>query len=77
MNDDNHKSSACIVAWDDMALEMMEQNVHPKNGLFWGKPQVVWLKWKCTVTPTAVNGHDFPMEYSMEDERGKWHVQCN
>jgi hypothetical protein len=30
------KSSARVFAWDDMALEMQQQ-----NGLFWGKTQVV------------------------------------
>jgi hypothetical protein len=35
---------AALAAWDNTALEMMEKKVHPKNGLFWGKPQVVQLK---------------------------------
>ena len=39
------------LAWDDTALEMQQQNVHPLNGLFWGEPQVVQLKWKCTALP--------------------------
>jgi hypothetical protein len=38
---------------------------------------VVRLRWKCTGTPTAVNKHDYPMEYRVKDKRGEWHVQCN
>jgi hypothetical protein len=47
------------------------------NGLFWGEPQVVRLRWKCTGTPTAVNKHDYWTEYKVRDKRGLWHVQCN
>ena len=42
------KSSSRVVAWDNTALEMQAKNVHPMNGLIWGKPQVVRLKWKGT-----------------------------
>jgi hypothetical protein len=37
MKTDHCKSSACVVAWDDMALEMQEKKVHPKNGIFLGQ----------------------------------------
>jgi hypothetical protein len=43
MGENNCESSARIVAWDDTALEMQRQNVHPLNGLFWGERQVVRL----------------------------------
>jgi hypothetical protein len=56
---------------------MQAKNVRPVNGLFWGKPQVVRLRWKCTGTPTAVNKHDYPTEYRVKDKRGEWHVQCD
>ena len=46
------ESSARVVAWDDTALEMQAKHVRPNNGLFWGEPQVVQLKWKCTGNPT-------------------------
>ena len=46
------ESSSRVVAWDDTALEMQAKNVRPVNGLFWGEPQVVRLKWKCTGNPT-------------------------
>ena len=56
---------------------MQRQNVRPLNGLFWGKRQVVRLRWKCTGTPTAVNKHNYPTEYKVRDKRGVWHVQCD
>jgi hypothetical protein len=28
-------------------------------------------------TPTAVNKHDYPMEYKVRDKRGVWRVQCD
>jgi hypothetical protein len=58
MKDDYRKSCALVVAWDDTVQEMEAKKVQSKNRLFWGKPQVVWLKWKCTGMPTAVNKHD-------------------
>ena len=60
-----------------MALEMQEKNVRPVNGLFWGKPQVVRLRWKYMGTPTAVNKHDYPTEYRVKNKQGEGHVQCN
>ena len=75
MGEDYRESSACVVAWDDTALEMQRQNVRPLNGLFWGERQVVRLRWKCTGTPTAVKKHDYPTEYKVRDKRGDWHVQ--
>ncbi len=46
---------SCIIAWDDMVQEMEGKKVYPKNRLYWGTPQVVYLKWMCTGTPIAVN----------------------
>jgi len=72
------ESSSRVIAWDNTALEMQAKNVRPVNGLFWGKPQVARLMWKCTGTPTAVNKHDYyPTEYKVRDKRGEWHVQCD
>ncbi len=62
MGTEYRESSSRVVAWDDMALEMQAKNVHPVNGLCWGEPQVVRLRWKCT-GPTRVNKHDYPTEY--------------
>ncbi len=69
MKEDYCKSNACIVTWDDTALEMMEKEMHPKNGLFWGKPQVVRLKWRCTGMPTSVKKHEYLTEYKVKDEQ--------
>jgi len=71
------ESSARVVAWDDTALEMQQQNVRPLNGLFWGEPQVVQLRWKCTGTPTRVDKHDYLTEHRVKDKQGEWHVQCD
>jgi hypothetical protein len=38
---------------------------------------VVWLRWKCTGTPTRVDKHDYPTEYKMKEKKGEWHVQCD
>jgi hypothetical protein len=77
MGAEYRESSSRVVAWDDTALEMQAKNVRPVNSLFWGEPQVVRLRWKCTGTPTAVNKHDYPTEYRVRDKRGVWHVQCD
>jgi hypothetical protein len=77
MGGEYRESSSCVIAWDDTALEMQAKNVRPVNGLFWGEPQVVRLRWKCTGTPTAVNKHDYLTEYRVRDKRGEYHVQCD
>ena len=70
MGAEYRESSSRVVAWDDTALEMQAKNLCPVNGLFWGEPQVVRLrwKWKCTGTPTVVNKHDYPTEYRVKDK---------
>jgi hypothetical protein len=77
MKDDHCESCACIIPLDDMALEMQTKKVHPKNEFFWGKLQVVRLKWKCMGTPTAINKHNFLPKCSVCGKRGKWHTQCD
>ncbi len=77
MKDDYRESCARVIAWDNMAQEMETKKVHSKNGLFWGKPQVAWLKWKCTGMPNAVNKHNYLTEYRVCDKHGKWCTQCN
>jgi hypothetical protein len=63
MGTEFRESSSRVVAWDDTALEMQSNNVRRVNGLFWGEPQVVRLRWQCTGTPTHVDKHDYPTEY--------------
>jgi hypothetical protein len=41
MGGNYRENSACIIAWDNMVLEMCNKGVHRKNGLFWGKPQLL------------------------------------
>jgi hypothetical protein len=77
MGEEYRESSSRVVAWDDTALEMQQQNVCPVNGLFWGKPQMARLRWKCTGTPTAMNKHDYPAGYKVRDRKGEYQVQCD
>jgi hypothetical protein len=77
MGAEYRESSLRVIAWDNTALDMQAKNLRPVNGLFWGKPQVVRLKWKCTGKPTAINKHDYPTGYKVRDNRDVWHVQCN
>jgi hypothetical protein len=63
MKDNYHEGSACVIAWDDMVQEMEGKKVHPKHGLFWGKPQVVYLKWKCTGTFIVIDKLNYHMPY--------------
>jgi hypothetical protein len=77
MDAEYRESSSRVVAWDDTALAMQAKNVRPVNGLFWDKPQVSRLMWKCTGTPTAVNKHDYPPGYKVRDKRGEYQVQCD
>jgi hypothetical protein len=46
MKDNYRKSFAHIIAWDVTVQEMEAKKVHSKHGLFWGKPQVAYLRWK-------------------------------
>jgi hypothetical protein len=39
-----HVGSACVITWDNTVQEMEGKKVYPKNGLYWGKPQVAYLK---------------------------------
>ncbi len=77
MKDKYHESCARVIAWDATVQEMEAKKVHSKTGLFWGKRQVAWLKWKCTGTPTSINNHNYLTEYKVCDKLGKWHMQCN
>ncbi len=73
-----HMGSACVITWDDTVQEMEGKKVYPQNGLYWGKPQVAHLKWKCTGTPIAVNKLNYPrpLAYCLK-MMVEWHRQCN
>jgi hypothetical protein len=73
-----HKSSTRIIAWDNTVQKMEGKKVYLQNGLYWGKPQVVHLRWKCTGTPIAVNKLNYPRPLAYRVKmRGEWHRQCN
>jgi hypothetical protein len=76
MMDNYHEDSARIIAWDDTVQEMEAKKVHPNNGLYWGTPQVVYLKWNCTGNPIAVNKLNYQMPYRVKIH-GEWHMLCN
>ncbi len=44
MKNHYHNGSARVIAWDDTVQEKEGKKVHPKNGLYWGTPQVAFLK---------------------------------
>jgi hypothetical protein len=71
-----HEGSARVIPWNDTVQEMEGKKVYPQNGLYWGKPQVAYLKWKCTGTPIAINKLDYQMPYHVKI-CGERHVQCN
>jgi hypothetical protein len=75
MKDHYNEGSACIIARDDTVREVEGKKVHPKNGLYWGAPQVAHPRWKCTGTPIAVNKLNYPMPYRVK-MHGEWHMQC-
>ncbi len=73
-----HEGSACVIVWDDTVQEMEGKKVYPQNELYWGKPQVAHLKWKCTGTPIDVDKLNFPRPLAyLVNIRGEWHTQCN
>jgi hypothetical protein len=76
MKDNYHKGSPHIIAWDAMVQEKEAKKVHSKNGLFWGMPQVGYLRWKCMGTPIAIDKLDYQTQYCVKI-CGEWHVQCN
>ncbi len=78
MGADYRESSSYIVDWDNTELEIEEKKASiPKNSLYWGKPLVVQLKWKCMGTPTACDKHNYPTEYQLKDKYSEYHTQYN
>ncbi len=76
MGEQHDEGNARIIAWDDTVQEMEGKKVYPKNGLYWGSPQVAHLKWKCTGMPIAINKLNYQTLYWVK-VRGEWHVQCD
>lgn len=65
-----------VVAYDDVAQEMLAKKVRPENKLYWGTPQVVRLKWECTGTPTIIK-RDYPIDYVATDSNKRRNRQRN
>ena len=55
---------------------LQEKKVLPKHKLFWGAPQVVRIKWECTVA-TAIFKREYPIDYVNIDSSGRRNCQCN
>jgi hypothetical protein len=69
-------SSHHAVTYGDIMQEMQEKKVRPKHKLFWGAPQVVHIKWECTVA-TAIFKRDYEINYVNVDSKGRRNRQCN
>ena len=76
MGRDYSTTNSRVVAYDDVAQEMIEKKVLPESNLYWGEPQVVRLKWECTGTPQVFKG-DYPIDYVARDSSGRRNRQRN
>jgi hypothetical protein len=55
---------------------MQEKKIRPEHKLFWGAPQVVRIKWKCTGA-TAIIKRDYPIKNVIVDSKGRKNRQYN
>ena len=69
-------SSHCTVAYDDVAQEMQEKKLHPQNNLYWGAPQVVYLKWECAGAAESFK-HDYKIDYVNVVNKERRNHQCH
>lgn len=65
-----------VIAYDDVAQEMLEKKVISESKLYWGEPQVVRLKWECTGTHKIFKG-DYAIDYVVRDPSGRKNRQRN
>jgi hypothetical protein len=71
----SHSSHRAIV-YNDVAKEMQEKKVHPKDKCYWGASQVVRLKWECTGT-TSIIKRNYAIDYVNVDASRRRNRQCN
>ena len=76
MGTDYSTTHTRVIAYDDVAQEMLEKKVISKNKLYWGEPQVVHLKWECTGTHKIFKG-DYAIDYVVKDPSGRKNRQRN
>ena len=76
MGRDYSETNSRVIAYDDVAQEMIENKVLPASKLYWGEPQVVRLKWECTGTHRIFKG-DYAIDYVARDSSGRKNRQRN
>ena len=76
MGRDYSTRNSRVVAYDNVAQEMIKKKVLPESNLYWGAPQVVRLKWECTGTPQVFKG-DYAIDYVVRDSSGRKNRQRN
>ena len=76
MGTDYSTTHTRVIAYDDVAQEMLEKKVISESKLYWGEPQVVRLKWECTGTHQIFKG-DYAIDYVVRDSSGRKNRQRN
>ncbi len=76
MGRDYSETNCRVIAYNDVAQEMIENKVLPVSKLYWGEPQVVCLKWECTGTHKIFKG-DYAIDYVARDSSGRKNRQRN
>lgn len=76
MGTDYSTTHTRVIAYDDVAQEMLEKKVISESKLYWGEPQVVRLKWECTGTHKIFKG-DYAIDYVVRDPSGRKNRQRN
>ena len=76
MGTDYSTTHTRVIAYDDVAQEMLEKKVISESKLYWGEPQVVRLKWECTGTHKIFKGN-YAIDYVMRDSSGRKNRQRN
>ena len=78
MGEDYSPSHVRVRAFDDVTQQMYKDKIEPDtNGLYWGDPQKVHLKSKCTGTPiTQAKVYQAPpTAVVIRDRNGHWNYQ--
>jgi hypothetical protein len=76
MGTDYSTTHTRVIAYDDVAQEMLEKKVISESKLYWGEPQVVRLKWECTGTHKIFKG-GYAIDYVVMDSSGRKNRQRN
>ena len=79
MGEDYSPSHVRVLSFDDVTQAMFRDKVEPDaSGVYWGDPQKVHLKEKCTGTVKALaKVYPVPPNVKAIKDRGKWNYQFN